>query len=109
LVTYNGHPVPNALIHFQPEKGRQSTAITDDQGQYMLRYDKTRQGAVPGTYKVFVEFKPKTPQEEDLMARGEWKFTPEQQAILEKYGTASKTPLEVEVRPEDQDIPIRLD
>jgi hypothetical protein len=110
-VTRNGQPVPNAMIHFQPEKGRQSLAITDEQGQYELRYDKTRKGAVPGTYKVYVEFKPKTPQEENLMARGEWKLSPDQEAILEKYGSKSEAPpLEIEVGREDnQEIPIKLD
>jgi len=109
-VTHNGKPVANALIHFRPEKGKESVGFSDDQGQYTLRYDKAREGAVPGTHRVFVQFKPKTPKDEDLMARGEYKFTADQQAILQKYGKAEDTPLRIEVSQENnQDIPLKLD
>ena len=48
-----GSPVPGALVEFFPEAGVTSTAITDSEGKYSLRYND-REGAIVGTHQVQV-------------------------------------------------------
>jgi hypothetical protein len=109
-VTRHGKPVANATVHFAPLKGRPSWGVSDENGRYALHYDKTREGAVTGTHRVYVEFKANSPKEELQRQRGELQFPPEHQAILDRYGKLDATPLRVEVgTDDDQEIPIKLD
>lgn len=52
-VTLDGQPLAAANIYFQPvEGGRNSTATTDDQGNYVLDYLRDLKGAKIGQHKV---------------------------------------------------------
>ncbi|QDV68772.1 hypothetical protein Poly24_24850 [Rosistilla carotiformis] len=54
VVTYEGRPVPSAVVTFQPQEGRPSVAMTDDQGQYELLFVKDAPGALLGDHKVTI-------------------------------------------------------
>ena len=52
-VTWNGEPLPNVLVEFQPvEKGSPAVGYTDDAGRYKLRFSRDKWGATPGTHTV---------------------------------------------------------
>ncbi len=109
-VTRNGKPVPNVLVQFQPEQGRVSTGLTDEQGHFTLKYDRKQEGAVAGTHRVSVTFRPKTPKDEQLLGEGKWSPHPDYAAIMEKYGKADSTPLRIEIKEGDNsDVQIKLD
>ncbi len=53
--TYQGKPVANASVMFQPvDKGPPSVAATDEDGRYTLLFNNDREGAVLGEHKVYV-------------------------------------------------------
>jgi hypothetical protein len=56
----NGKPLDNCLITFLPEPGQGakeplSTAVTDRQGAYHLRFDNQQEGAAVGRHRVTVQ------------------------------------------------------
>lgn len=53
-VTLDGKPVANANVRFQPVDGRASEALTDEQGNYSLRYTADSLGAKVGEHHVYV-------------------------------------------------------
>jgi hypothetical protein len=59
VVTLDGRPYPNAVVSFQPlgskdapNPGRGSAGVTDEKGQFTLRYDGVKNGAVVGKHRV---------------------------------------------------------
>lgn len=54
-VILDGQPLPNAFITFTPEKpGRPSMAKSDTAGQYELRFNPSKMGALVGQHQVRV-------------------------------------------------------
>lgn len=53
-VTLNGQPLEGALVEFQPESGRPSSAVTDAEGHYVLLYSDGVEGAAVGTHTVSI-------------------------------------------------------
>lgn len=53
-VTYNGSPVANANVTFQPNGGRPATGVTDASGKYTLATFGTSDGAVLGSHKISI-------------------------------------------------------
>ena len=53
-VTQDGEPLANAEIHFQPDYGAPSYAHTDSQGQYEIKYQLDKKGALLGHHYVSV-------------------------------------------------------
>ena len=49
VVTLDGEPLERVSVLFQPEKGRPSFGVTDDQGRYKLTYSRSQNGATVGT------------------------------------------------------------
>lgn len=47
-ITVDGSPKANVIVAFQPEGGRPSQGITDDQGHYELVYSRDANGAKIG-------------------------------------------------------------
>lgn len=107
--TRNKQPVANLFVNFVPEQGRPSWGSTDEQGRFALKYDAAQDGAVVGKHKVFVSFRPSSPREELQLQRGEIKLHPERQAIVEKYGDPSSSPLVVEIKEQGQQVHLELD
>jgi hypothetical protein len=106
-VTRNGQPVANLFLNFRPEKGRPSWGITDERGHYVLHYDKSRDGAVPGRHTVWATFKPCDPRENRVVA--EMKEPEQLREILARYGNPITTPLHFEVHTDGQVINLSLD
>jgi hypothetical protein len=61
-VTLDDQPVEGAMIYFEPVKGgRSSTALTDAEGKYELKYIADRMGALLGDHQVRItRFRKKT-------------------------------------------------
>lgn len=53
-VTQDGQPLAQAMIQFQPDKGAPSYAETDENGEYEIRYQTDRLGALLGHHYVSV-------------------------------------------------------
>ncbi|MBC8874811.1 MAG: right-handed parallel beta-helix repeat-containing protein [Planctomycetes bacterium] len=51
-VTLDGRPLTGASIEFKPTRGPSSYGITDDKGQFELRFAGHQKGAPPDTYTV---------------------------------------------------------
>lgn len=52
-VTLNGQPLPDCQVEFIPlAGGRSSYAMTDNQGQYVLKYKGNAEGALLGKHRV---------------------------------------------------------
>lgn len=52
-VTLNGQPVPGCQVEFVPlAGGRSSSAMTDDNGNYVLKYKGNAEGALLGKHRV---------------------------------------------------------
>jgi len=64
---YKGEPVPNALLNFLPEHGRQGWAVTDERGWFKINYDKHVDGAVIGKHRVWIDYRPRSPAEQDAI------------------------------------------
>lgn len=54
LVTLDGQPLAGAIVVFQPPDGRSSEGLSDESGNYTLRYDNTNYGAKVGPHVVSV-------------------------------------------------------
>jgi len=102
-VTQQGKPIPNIIVNFMPEKGRPSWAITDEKGQYSLKYNREHDGAVTGRHTVWVGPPPPNNPIEEMQGP---KALPKN---LQKYGSESTTPLRFEVSTDNQVIDIKLD
>jgi hypothetical protein len=101
-VTRGGLPLKNLLLTFYPEGDeRPSSGQTDAEGRFDLKYDKDTKGASPGTHKVVVAFRPRSPVEPA--------FHPDQDAILEKYGKRETTALSVVITHAESDLQLKLD
>jgi hypothetical protein len=108
-LTRGGKPVPHLQVNFVPESGRPSTGWADENGRYSLQYDLNRGGAVTGTHRVFVLFRPRDVEHALAIEQGLLKPPPDLDAILQKYGPQAKEPLTVEVRAADPVIDLKLD
>jgi hypothetical protein len=103
-VLVNGRPQSNVQVQFtpDPEKGIKlpayAGAVSDDQGNYTLKYsylNKTGEGAPVGWNRVSLL---------DMSAGGPGKTS----AIPPKYGSASTSPLLVEVKSGDNPINLEV-
>ncbi len=102
-------PIANLLLTFVPAEGRPSWAVTDENGHYTLKYDRKQEGAVRGTHKVFVAYRPSDPKQEMALQQGKTELPAELQAILKKYGDRESSPLHYEVASDGQVIDLDLD
>src|SRR5262245_56834534 len=56
-LTYKGQPVPSTQVTFAPDGGsRPSKGLTDDQGNFTLRYSRTEAGVSRGPCTVYLEY-----------------------------------------------------
>jgi hypothetical protein len=56
-LSYKGKPVTNAHLDFIPDSGRATWAETDDQGHFVVHYDRTQDGIAVGKNKVSIKIK----------------------------------------------------
>jgi hypothetical protein len=106
----NGKPVPELMVHFDPVgKGRGSSATSDVDGKFILKFDAQRTGVLPGEHKVWVQYLPSSPQDEMDIQTGKRQLPPETQSILSKYGFASTTTLREVIKGDQKDLEVKLD
>ena len=96
-VTRGGKALPGVELFFEPDQGRQSTAITDDQGRFTLHYDQHQEGAVKGHHKVHVRLVRAPLAAED------------REAVRAKYGDRDHPNLEYTLDKDTTDLEIKLD
>jgi hypothetical protein len=82
VLKWQGKPLPRYLITFQPEKGRPSVAVSDDNGRFEMVYTDEQNGVVPGKHRVYVAFVPPTATYDPKLLAP----PPEDREIREKYG-----------------------
>jgi hypothetical protein len=104
-VLCDGKPVPSTQVYFQPDDGgRFSTGLTDDDGNFTLRYSRTEEGVVLGKHKVHLKY---------VVGNDEYNHTIEPKAskelkgVIERYD-ADKSDLHAEVTKSGQFIEIQL-
>lgn len=107
-LTVAGKPAANIIIHFEPAKGRPSTGITDDKGNFEMRYEKDRAGVLPGEHKVWIEYRPTSPAEEMAIREGKSPLSPEVQAALQKYGSAKTSSVSQTINEDKKDLKLDL-
>lgn len=54
VITFDGQPLPNARVVFEPESGRPSYGKTNDAGTFTLTYLHNHTGAIIGSHLVRV-------------------------------------------------------
>jgi hypothetical protein len=107
-LTYHGKPVPSTRVTFQPDDGsRRSTGVTDDDGNFRLRFSSQQTGAKLGPHTVTLKYDPSTDEELGRIPR---KVSTELQAIIaNKYGDAKTSKLHFEITQSGQFVPITLE
>jgi hypothetical protein len=106
-LTRNGKPVPYLTIHFDPENGRSSWGVSDENGQFSMRQDKKTPGVPVGTHTVWVEWRPLSPNDE--MDPKNAKKPTDLASIVEKYGSEARSPLKIEIDKSVDNLEIKLD
>lgn len=106
-VTLDGKPVADANVQFMPVDIEATSAFgkTDASGVYTLRTFGESDGAMPGKFKVSVK---KTEQvQQGVQKDGEHVGEPilvDKNVLPEKYMTKASTPLEFEVKANDDNV-----
>jgi hypothetical protein len=119
IVLLNGSPLAQAQVEFLPDLedyGAQmnSSGVTDDQGHFTLTCVlKNEPGAVVGKHRVLVTEAPLTPEmrgsDPDSQGRYAKYFAGlKNRPIPEKYGTAGRTDLFVDVTPDGKKVELKL-
>ena len=111
VATRGGKPIAHLSITFFPsDDSRASIARTDEKGQFEMSFARAAKGVTVGKHKVAVTFRARNPTEEaELAVGGKVAFHPDQDAILEKYGTRETTALAVEITKKEDDLQLKLD
>jgi hypothetical protein len=106
-LTYKGQPVPSTYVTFSPDDGsRPSRGLTDDYGQFALRFTHRDQGAILGHHKVYLTYNPSGEEDAGKVAP---KADRNLQKIIARYSNPSKTELQFDVTTNGQFIEIKLD
>jgi len=121
VIKMDGKPVPHVRIMFLPDPqhgttGPFSAGLSDDEGRFKLTCEDEREGAVVGWHRVVLmnsgENLYRTPRhgrrEEDEPVPKAPKAKKAGPKVPEKYGTAAKTPLEMEVKATKNDLELVL-
>jgi hypothetical protein len=53
-VTYNGSPLANVTVTFQPSQGRPASGVTDSSGKFTLSTFGKNDGALPGNHRISI-------------------------------------------------------
>jgi hypothetical protein len=99
-VTLDGQPLPSAEVIFQPQDGRPSTGLTDQQGRYELIYSRDTKGAMIGSHTVRI-----TP----LIVDDDGNPLPDARPLPAKYNTQSTLTAQVAAGANTIDFPLTSD
>jgi hypothetical protein len=117
-VTLDGKPVEGAMVLFLPESekaGRQASGLTGADGSFRLTTFRTDDGALPGNYKVVVQYAagvegpPAKGMREGFLgmqkAQQQGRKAPPRYVIPERFSDPARTELRQKVPP---DGPVKL-
>jgi hypothetical protein len=94
-LTHQGKPVPSTLVTFQPDDGsRPSKGVTDDNGNFTLRYSRTEGGVMRGHHTVYLTY---VVSNEEELHQIEPKASKELRAVIARYADAQKSTLHYEI------------
>ena len=106
-LTYKGQPVPSTLVTFWPaDRSRPSNGLTDDNGDFTLKYSRTQPGVSRGRHTVILKYVVSAEEEDHEIPP---KASKELKAILEKYKDTATSNLHYEVTTNGQVIEIPLE
>ena len=95
VVSFQGQPLPNAVVTFYPESGRPASGITNSQGEFSLSTFGAQDGAVIGMHKATVS----EPAPE--MKEGDYSLPEEKPPRFPaKYTDPRQSGLQFEVKPD---------
>jgi hypothetical protein len=100
---HKGKPVAHAHIEFAPEQGHPSSADTDEEGRFKLRYDTLHEGALVGKHQVSIVALPSTEKEQQAVAKGKkLPLSKEMASFFDKYSPKnSKVEVDIQKNPTD--------
>jgi hypothetical protein len=105
-LTYKGQPVPSTRVMFQPEDGgREIHGVTDDNGDFTLKYSRTQTAIPAGRHTVYLRYIASTEEEQHEIPP---KASKELKAILEKYKDPATSDLHYEITTNGQFLDIQL-
>lgn len=112
-VKYKGQPVPDLMVHFVPQTGKNSYpshAKTDENGKFELVNYGNVKGVPEGTHKVYVGAPPVPKDGDDDAGKKKVraKVNIDMAELLKKYGKQDTTPLSFTIKG-DQVIDLNLD
>ncbi len=108
-LSYKGTPLPDVTVLFTPVDGsRRSSAQTDENGHFKMRYTGTVDGAVPGEHLVYLQYIPPNAEEGMAVLEGRAKVKGMMGEVLEKYGSAEVSDYHVTVDQDFEDLKIDL-
>jgi hypothetical protein len=106
-VTYKGQPVPNTEVTFLPDSGsRPSHGLTNDSGQFTLKYSRTETGATRGPCTVLLKY---VPSNEEELGEAPPKVSKEVKGAIAKFSDPKKSPLHYEITKSGEFFEIKLD
>jgi hypothetical protein len=106
-LVYKGRGVPSTLVTFQPDDGsRASKAVTDDDGEFQLRYSRQESGVTRGRHTVYLSYV--VSADEELKRTKVPKVPREVQAVIARYRDAATSDLHYEVTESGQFIEIEI-
>jgi hypothetical protein len=106
-LTYKGQPLPSTQVTFFPDDGsRRSTGLTDDNGNFTLRYSRQEAGATRGRCTVFLTY---MPSNEEYLGKAPPKASKELKAVIARYGDPKKSPLHYEITGSGDHFDINLE
>ncbi len=98
-VTFQGRPVPDAVLNFLPSKGPMAAGKTDADGRFALSTFAKGDGALAGKCRVFITPYVEPPSQESQMMGSPRPTATKRPDIPEAYWDASTSPLTAEVEP----------
>jgi hypothetical protein len=105
-VTYKGDAVPSTRVTFYPDDGnRRSTAITDDDGKFTLKFSRTQDGVYRGRHTVGLRYEPSAEEE---LHKIQPKASRQLQEVIARYSDPKKSGLQYEVTENGQHFEIEL-
>jgi hypothetical protein len=106
-LTYKGQPVPSTRVKFLPDDGgRPSHGLTDDDGNFTLKYSRTETGATRGPCTVVLKYEMSAEEELHEIPP---KASRELKSIIAKYNDPAKSNLHYEIAKNGQFIEIQLE
>ena len=106
-LTHKGKPVPSTQVTFMPDDGsRPSKGLTDDEGNFTLRYSRTQSGATRGPCTVFLTY---VVSNEEELKQIPPKASKELKSVIDRYGDPKTSGLHFEIAKNKQFIPVELE